>query len=160
MPAVVTKLKALLPHALLILAGGLTTLAFAPYTLWWLPLLTQALLVFFLQRAASARQACLYGFSYGLGWFGVGISWVHVSIDQFGGLPLAGSLGLMALLVGYLALFPLLASGLSYQLRLHRMMPLLFAASWTLAEWLRSVMLTGFPWLSLGYSQTSAGLKD
>ncbi|WP_417703397.1 apolipoprotein N-acyltransferase [Rheinheimera aquimaris] len=160
MPAVVTKLKALLPHALLILAGGLTTLAFAPYTLWWLPLLTQALLVFFLQRAASARQACLYGFSYGLGWFGVGISWVHVSIDQFGGLPLAGSLSLMALLVGYLALFPLLASGLSYQLRLHRLMPLLFAASWTLAEWLRSVMLTGFPWLSLGYSQTSAGLKD
>ena len=160
MPVVAAKLKALLPYALLILAGGLTTLAFAPYTLWWLPLLTQALLVFFVQRATSAKQACLYGFSYGLGWFGVGISWVHVSIDQFGGLPLAGSLGLMALLVSYLALFPLLASALSYQLRLQRIMPLLFAASWTLAEWLRSVMLTGFPWLSLGYSQTSAGLKD
>ena len=160
MPAVAAKLKMLLPYALLILAGGLTTLAFAPYTLWWLPLLTQALLVFYVQRATSVKQACLYGFSYGLGWFGVGISWVHVSIDQFGGLPLAGSLGLMALLVGYLALFPLLASGLSYQLRLYHMMPLLFAASWTLAEWLRSVLLTGFPWLSLGYSQTSAGLKD
>lgn len=160
MPAVVVKLKALLPYLALILAGGLTTLAFSPYTLWWLPLFTQALLVLFLQRAVSTKQACLLGFSYGLGWFGVGISWVHVSIDQFGGLPLAGSLGLMALLVSYLALYPMFASGLSFKLRKAGLMPLLFAACWTLAEWLRSVLLTGFPWLSLGYSQTSAGLKD
>ncbi|MDP5141822.1 apolipoprotein N-acyltransferase [Rheinheimera baltica] len=160
MPAVVSKLHAVIPHLLLILAGGVTTLAFAPYTLWWLPLVTLALLVFLLQRANTAKQAMLLGFSFGLGWFGVGISWVHISIDQFGGLPLAGSLGLMALLVAYLAIFPALASWLSNKLRLPVVMPLVFAASWTLAEWLRSVVLTGFPWLSLGYSQTSAGLKD
>ncbi|MDP5137272.1 apolipoprotein N-acyltransferase [Rheinheimera baltica] len=160
MPAVVSKLHAVFPHLLLILAGGLTTLAFAPYTLWWLPLVTLALLVFLLQRANTAKQATLLGFSFGLGWFGVGISWVHISIDQFGGLPLAGSLGLMALLVAYLAIFPALASWLNHKLRLPVVMPLVFAASWTLAEWLRSVVLTGFPWLSLGYSQTSAGLKD
>ncbi|MGP9801769.1 apolipoprotein N-acyltransferase [Rheinheimera sp. NSM] len=161
MPAAVKRLAKLsLPHLLLIAAGGVTTLAFAPYTLWWLPLLSVALLVLLLQRAGSAKQAALLGFSYGVGWFGVGISWVHVSIAQFGGLPLAGSLGLMALLVGYLALFPALAGWLSAKLRNPAFTPLLFAACWTFSEWLRSVLLTGFPWLSLGYSQTSHGLSD
>ncbi|SEI01128.1 apolipoprotein N-acyltransferase [Rheinheimera pacifica] len=160
MRAVITKLHQALPHLLLIAAGGVTTLAFAPYTLWWLPLLSLALLVFLLQRAPTAKQAALRGFSFGLGWFGVGISWVHVSIDQFGGLPLAGSLGLMALLVSYLALFPALASLLSYKLQRPAFTPLLFAACWTVAEWLRSWLFTGFPWLSMGYSQTSSGLRD
>ena len=158
--AVSHKLQALLPQLLLITAGGSTTLAFAPFTLWWLPLCTVALLVFWLNRAASARSAALAGFSFGIGWFGTGISWVHVSIAEFGGLPLAGSLALMALLVAYLALFPAFASWLSYKLRSVPVMPLLFAACWTLAEWLRSWLLTGFPWLSLGYSQTSHGLTD
>ncbi len=140
---------------LLAAAGGLNTLAFAPYTLWWLPFFTLALLAGVLHHVANWRQAALAGFSYGLGWFGFGISWVHVSIDQFGGLPLIASLGLMALLVAYLALFPALAAVLSYRLR-HSI--LTFAAVWVLVEWLRSFLLTGFPWLSLGYSQTSAGL--
>jgi len=145
---------------LLAIAGGLTTLAYAPYTLWWMPLLTVAMLVFMLHGATGAKQASLLGFSFGAGWFGAGISWVHVSIDQFGGLPLVASLALMALLVIYLSLFPAFASWLSYRLRYRALTPLLFAACWTLAEWLRAELLTGFPWLSLGYSQTSAGLTN
>ncbi|MBV2129576.1 apolipoprotein N-acyltransferase [Rheinheimera sp. SM2107] len=109
------------------------------------------------------RQALLAGLCYGAGWFGVGISWVHVSIDQFGGLPLVASIGLMALLVAYLSLFPAMAAVLSYWLTKKARHSgifslLIFGASWTAAEWIRSFLLTGFPWLSLGYSQTSAGL--
>ncbi|MBM34540.1 MULTISPECIES: apolipoprotein N-acyltransferase [unclassified Arsukibacterium] len=149
---------------LLVAAGALNTLAFAPFTLWWLPFFTLALLVMVISRVSHWRQALLAGFCYGLGWFGVGISWVHVSIDQFGGLPLIASLGLMALLVSYLALFPALAALLTYrftgQHNCSRLAALIFAGVWVGVEWLRSFLLTGFPWLSLGYSQTSAGLAD
>lgn len=158
-PAVLfTSALPLLRALLLVTAGAITTFAYAPYTLWWLPLLTLAVLTTTVAKAQSPRQAALYGFYFGLGWFGAGISWVHVSIDQFGGLPLAGSLALMALLVAYLALYPALASYISARLNKATVFPLLFAACWTLSEWLRSWMLTGFPWLSLGYSQTDAGL--
>jgi apolipoprotein N-acyltransferase len=158
--AVARHYKDVLPYLMLIVAGASTTLAFAPYSFWWLPLVSVALLVCMLQRATSTRGALLAGFSFGCGWFGAGISWVHVSIDQFGGLPLAGSLGLMALLVAYLALYPALASWLSVKLRANGHLPLVFAVCWTGAEWLRATLLTGFPWLTLGYSQTSAGLRD
>lgn len=156
--AVVSKIKAALPYLLLCGAGSSATFGFAPFTFWWLPLCSLTALTLFLLRAPSAKTALLAGFSFGLGWFGAGVSWVHVSIDQFGGLPLAGSLGLMLLLVAYLALFPALASWLSIKLTNRICWPFLFAASWTLAELLRATLLTGFPWLSLGYSQTSAGL--
>jgi apolipoprotein N-acyltransferase len=98
------------------------------------------------------------GWFFGLGWFGAGISWVHVSIADFGGLPLAGSIGLMALLCGYLALFPAAFAWL-----LPRAKPLtgwVISAPilWFMVEWVRSWLFTGFPWLSLGYSQIDSPL--
>lgn len=134
------------------------TFAFAPYSWTMLPLLTLAILALTLSTATSKRQAAWYGFAYGVGWFATGVSWVHVSIATFGGMPLIASLSIMALLVLYLALYPLLAGVLFHllQQRAPALTALSFAASWTLAENLRSWMLTGFPWLSLGYSQTES----
>lgn len=146
----------LLLSLLLLLAGLANTLAFAPYQLHFLPLLTLALLALALCHASSARQAALFGFAYGLGWFGLGVSWVHVSIATFGGMPLVASLGIMALLVAYLSLFPALASYAVFRLSNNNklLFPLLFACCWVLSENLRSWLFSGFPWLSLGYSQT------
>lgn len=140
----------------LIGAGMLNTLAFAPYEQSYMPILTLLLLGVALLLATSKRQAWWYGWCYGVGWFGLGISWVHVSIATFGGMPLLASLGLMALLVAYLALFPALALWLSFcfaPAKPHWRLALL-PIFWVLAENLRSWVLTGFPWLSLGYSQT------
>ena len=105
------------------------------------------------------QKAFSTSYAFGLGWFGAGISWVHVSIADFGGLPLIGSLGLMALLVGYLALFPAIAGYLLKRYFVSDSWPLAFPFIWLFFEWLRSWLLTGFPWLSLGYSQTSGPLS-
>lgn len=148
-----------LQSLLLIGLGLLNTFAFAPYRWHWLVLPTLAVLAFFIANAQSSRKAAWFGFCYGLGWFGLGISWVHVSIATFGGMPLIASLSIMALLVAYLSLFPALAAMASHRLTPSApWFPVVFASCWFLAENLRSWFLTGFPWLSLGYSQTEGYL--
>ena len=154
---------------LLLVAGLANTLAFAPYQLTAIPLLTLAILSFVLWQCQSPAKAAWFGFVYGVGWFGLGVSWVHVSIATFGGMPLIASLSIMALLVAYLSLFPALAAWLSCHPRLHSTSssakhplwwPVLLASCWVLAENLRSWLFTGFPWLSLGYSQTEGYLAS
>ncbi|MCE7592044.1 apolipoprotein N-acyltransferase, partial [Vibrio fluvialis] len=89
--------------------GALTTLSFAPYQIWPLAILSPFLLLMLLNGQPPKRAAWI-GYAWGLGQFGFGISWVHVSIDTFGGMPKIASLFLMALLVGYLALYSALFS--------------------------------------------------
>lgn len=108
---------------------------------------------------SEKKQAFKLGFAFGLGWFGLGISWVHVSIADFGGLPLVGSLSLMVLLCSYLALFPALAFWTLRRYFEVRVWPLALPFLWVFIEWVRSWLLTGFPWLSLGYSQLGGPLN-
>ncbi len=135
--------------------GAITPFAFAPYSYWPIAFVSVIALLL-IQYQQTAKQAAWSGFSYGLGLFGVGISWVHVSIDTFGGMPKVASLFLMLLLVSYLALFPALFGFLNrrYTPRLQPAHGFAFLiACWISIDWLRGWMLTGFPWLWFGYSQ-------
>ena len=82
---------------LLLLGGLANSFAYAPYNYSFIPFITLTLLLLELE-GKTVKKAAFTGFIYGLGWFGAGISWVHVSIDKFGGLPLIASLAMMALL--------------------------------------------------------------
>ena len=140
------------------LAGLSLVFAYAPFSMWWLPFI---ILPFWLSLIIerTAMQAGKQGLIFAFGWFASGISWVHVAIDQFGGLPLTISLLLMLLLCLYLAIYPALACYLSARFSINKRFSLwLFPAFWLLCEYLRSVILTGFPWLSLGYSQMDSPL--
>ena len=136
-----------------LLGGVLCAAGYAPLDAWPLPLFSLGLL-FALLQGRSWRQGALLGGLFGIGLFATGISWVHVSINNFGGLPLVASLALMALLVLYLALFPALVGTITALARIHQ--PLAFGGSWLLSEWLRGWLFTGFPWLELGASQLDA----
>ena len=95
-----------------LVAGLSLVFAYAPFSQWWLPFVILPL--WFTQIVNKrAKAACKQGFIFAFGWFASGISWVHVAIDQFGGLPLVISLLLMLLLCLYPVIYPALACYLS-----------------------------------------------
>ncbi|MEJ2760680.1 MAG: apolipoprotein N-acyltransferase [Gammaproteobacteria bacterium] len=147
---------------LCLLAGAALPLAFSPYDLPALAVLAPAVLIAAWLNASPGR-AFGYGYVFGLGMFGIGVNWLHISINLFGGMNFIGSLAVTWLLVAFLALYPALTGYLSRRLfaRLPPAAYLLVAvpALWVLVEWLRGWLFTGFPWLDLGYSQidTAAG---
>ncbi len=102
---------------------------------------------------AGPRECFMIGLWFGLGLFGAGVSWVYVSLQQFGGM--APPLAVFATLCfcALIALFPAGAGWLQARIPAAAFWraSLLIPASWTLFEWLRSWVLSGFPWLSAGY---------
>jgi apolipoprotein N-acyltransferase len=134
------------------LAGGLAPLAFAPFDVWPLALMAPALLWLCLRDQSPGRSAWL-GWLFGLGFYGVGISWVYVSIHTYGNASVLLAGLLTAAFVAGMALFAA-AQGWMYARLFGRRAGaqwLGFIGLWLIWEWIRSWLLTGFPWLYLGY---------
>ena len=76
-------------HIVAVLAGLLLPLSFSPFHYYPIAVISLALL-FISWQDTSPKQAALRGFLFGLGFFGVGESWVYVAIHDFGnaGIPL------------------------------------------------------------------------
>lgn len=138
------------------LLGAVSVLGFAPFELFPLPILALALLFRLWQGSSSMRGAAWLGFCWGLGFFLAGVSWVYVSLHDVGGMAAPVAIAATVLFCAYLALFPALAGYFSCRLARadFRRNAFLVAGLWTLTEWLRGWLFTGFPWLALGYAQT------
>ena len=140
-------------------AGALQSLAFAPWNVWPLGPACLALL-WWLWRAAPARRAAAIGFAFGAGLYLAGTYWLYTSIHVFGKAPLALAVLLM---LGLVAIMGLYSAGLGWlsarcaEGRGPRLRPAvlfgLLPGAWVLMEWLRGWLLSGFPWLAVGYSQ-------
>jgi len=140
-------------------AGVLTALAFAPFGFFPLAIIGPAVL-FVCWHGASGRRAAWRGFLFGLGLFGVGVSWVFVSMHTFGNMIAPLAVIATVLLVAALSLYlAIVGAAQAWLARLGMTQPLLvLPALWTLTEWWRGWFLTGFPWLNLGYSQSDSWL--
>lgn len=139
-----------------LIAGAVSVASFAPLDLFPLPFLTLALLVWCWHRAASPRAAAAMGFLFGFGLFLAGVSWIYVSLHFYGGMPVLLAAFATLLFCAVLALFPAFGGWLYARLcrRVWWQDALIAAAAWTLSEWARGWVMSGFPWLSMGYSQS------
>lgn len=146
-------------HALALIAGALLPLALSPFDIWPLALLSATLFALGLD-GLNGRQSLLRSYTYGLGMFCAGVSWVYVSISGFGQAPMPLAVCLTLLFAAFLALVFCLPFGLLGRYFQHNRLalPLALPALWLLGEWLRSWLLTGFPWLYIGYSQLQTPL--
>ena len=149
-----------LPRLVALLLGAALPLAFAPFGIWPLAILSLTGL-FWLWRHPDPREALLRGYAFGLGQFGVGVSWIYVSMHLFGE-AIAIVAGLITLaFVALAATFPAVAGWLAARLTLPGSPSRLFIAmplSWLLLELVRGIFLGGFPWLDLGASQLNSVL--
>jgi apolipoprotein N-acyltransferase len=150
-----------LVNGVALLAGLLSVAGFAPYSLFWLPILALSGMLL-IWNGCTPRRAAVTGWWYGLGLMGGGVYWMHISIAQFGGVSLPLALLLTLLFVTAAALYFALVGwgwrilspnrpGIATYL-------LLFPALWLLVEWLRGWLFSGFPWLWLGYAQIDSPL--
>ncbi|VVE69559.1 Apolipoprotein N-acyltransferase [Pandoraea pnomenusa] len=146
-------------RALAGLAGIAQMLAFAPRDVWWLQLLAMAGLFALVARSASRRDAAWLGGCFGVASFVCGIWWLYISMHTYGGMPGIMAGAAVVLFSIYLALYPALAAWATRWVGpAGPWRALAFAGAWTLAEWLRGTVFTGFPWLSPGYAHVDGPL--
>jgi apolipoprotein N-acyltransferase len=185
----------------ILIAGAMLPLAFAPFNIWPLAILSPAYLLWiwthpkwtkdsglhfkrfnthykrnskgswvkrfkffsFLNFNTEAGQNFVSGFIYGLGMFGVGVSWVFISIHHFGNTDAPLAVFLTAIMVSLLALLTGLQGYLlkkCFKGSQTAFCFLGFPCIWVLFEWFRSIYFTGFPWLFLGYTQFDTPLSS
>lgn len=139
------------------ISGILFTLAFAPFNYSCLALPALAFL-FAGWRNIAAKRAALRGYLFGLGAFASGVSWVYISMHDFGGVAVLTAGLMSALFAAFWALFPALAGYLSVKMKGPGWV-LSTPIVWMLVEYFRGYwVLNGFPWLQLAYSQMETPL--
>lgn len=137
-------------------AGAAAVLGFSPFDQFLAALAALAVLTHLLVAARTPRAAFGIGYLFGLGLFTAGVSWIYVSLHRFGAMPAPLAAFATLAFCAFLALFPATAAWLQARFA-GRASPALRAAlaipaAWVMLEWLRGWILTGFPWLSVGYA--------
>lgn len=139
--------------------GAATPLALAPLSWWPVAIIATAGLCHLL-RGCAPRRAFALAWWFGVGLFGVGASWIYVSIHTYGNASVILASGLVLLFVlGLAAVFAAPFTLYGYLNAVHPATALLaFPGIWVLGEWWRGWLLTGFPWLYLGYGHLDTWL--
>ncbi len=147
-------LNATAKKLIIFLSGLCVLLCFMPFAWGFLAFLILVPFLLFSGLMTQGRHVMANSYIFGLGYFLGSLYWIAELEPQSIAIP-ALRIPATAVLCLYLALFMLL-TGL-FTKRLSRAgipSPIAFSLSWMAVEYLRSLGPLGFPWASLGYSQT------
>ena len=136
------------PALVALVLGAASAFAFEPFALWPLMPLALALICGLVDRAPSLKRALLIGYAFGVGNFSIGLNWIQFAFTFQDKMPhWLGYLAVVLLSV-YLAVYPAIAAGLAWRFGKGRPLALVlaFAGAWSISEWLRATMFTGFAW--------------
>jgi apolipoprotein N-acyltransferase len=117
--------------------------------------------LFVLIRGLPPRRAAWTGAAFGVGLFAFGTYWLYTCLHVFGLVPIWLTIVLQAALIGAMAVY---SAALCYSANRFWRKPgalraCVLPALWVMLEWLRGWVLSGFPWLSLGYAMIDSPLK-
>ncbi|MBT8088046.1 MAG: apolipoprotein N-acyltransferase [Gammaproteobacteria bacterium] len=154
-PAKRPKLSRLIAFVL----GSAMSLCFAPFGWSLLPLLL-LLPLFYLCLHVTPRNAAGHAFWFGFGMFLTGTYWIYISVHVYGKAALWIALFLMVGLALIMAALVSISGWLISRLSHGKpgLLLIVAPAAWVLVEWMRGWVLTGFPWLALGYGQIDTPL--
>jgi apolipoprotein N-acyltransferase len=145
--------------ALAFLAGVGLPLSMAPFHWHGLAILSVMFFVHMVYRHVQRYAVVAWlGFCYGLGVYGVGVSWLYVSIHSYAYVawPLAVCmvvLGVVVLAAVFFMPLAWLAAVLWARYRRWYLWTLIFPSLWVCFELFRTYAFGGFPWPFLGDSQ-------
>jgi apolipoprotein N-acyltransferase len=140
--------------------GVLAVFAFAPFGIYPFTVLSLAGLLW-LTGEQSWKRAAWRGFLFGMAEFLAGVYWIFISLHDMGGVAGPVAVLMLLVLVAIMALYSAAACALAvaWAPAGWKRALILFPVAWVFLEWVRGWFLSGFPWLSLGYSQVDSALK-
>ncbi len=107
-----------------------------------------------LSSSKDMKSTFVLGYVTGVVYFSIILYWIADTITHYGGLLWPISYSILALLVGYLALYPALFSIFWWRWYKDSPIGIIFLpASWVILEYIRAHIFTGFPWALIGHSQ-------